>query len=219
MSWFIPDYIFAKFSDVSPEFLGSIGVKALLIDIDNTLAPYEQAEPDERIKEWFAALGAAGIKATLVSNNGRERVELFNRELGLPAYFKSGKPFAKNLKRAMRDMGSDRTNTAMLGDQLLTDAAAGKHIGLRAIIVPPIKDRTSAFFRFKRALEVGSIKKYVKKAKKRGGAQNVCGDSTQNVCGGAAQCAFADAEKICAFWLEGHYTAKYLKNQKKIEEK
>ena len=208
MSWFVPDYIFAKFSDVSPEFLGSIGVKALLIDIDNTLAPYEQAEPDERIKEWFAALSAAGIKATLVSNNGRERVELFNKSLGLPAYFKSGKPFARNLKRAMRDMGSDRTNTAMLGDQLLTDAAAGKHIGLRAIIVPPIKDRTSAFFRFKRALEVGSIKKYVKKCRKNALKM-----------GGDAQKTRGEAEKICAFWLEGHYTAKYLKNQKKIEEK
>jgi HAD superfamily phosphatase (TIGR01668 family) len=208
MSWFIPDYIFAKFSDVSPEFLCSIGVKALLIDIDNTLAPYEQAEPDERIKEWFSALGAAGIKATLVSNNGRERVELFNRELGLPAYFKSGKPFAKNLKKAMRDMGSDRTNTAMLGDQLLTDAAAGKHIGLRAIIVPPIKDKTSAFFRFKRALEVGSIKKYVKRAKKI--AADAC-DEAKN--------AYDNAQSICAFWLEKRFSAKYLKNQRKIEEK
>ena len=96
----------------------------------------------------------------------------------------------------------------MLGDQLLTDAAAGKHIGLRAIIVPPIKDRTSAFFRFKRALEVGSIKKYVKKCRKNALKM-----------GGDAQKTRGEAEKICAFWLEGHYTAKYLKNQKKIEEK
>ena len=204
MSWFIPDYAFATYRDITPEFLSGIGVKALLIDIDNTLAPYEQDLPDEHIVAWFDAIAKNGIKATLVSNNGRERVELFNSRLGLPAYFKSGKPFAKNLKRAMRDMGSDKSNTAMLGDQVLTDVVAGRHIGLRAIIVPPIKDRTSAFFRFKRALEVGSIKKYVKKAKKRG-------DSTQNVCG--------DAEKICAFWLEGRYTAKYLKNQRKIEEK
>ncbi len=197
MSWFVPDYAFATYRDISPEFLSAIGIKALLIDIDNTLAPYEQDTPDEHIVAWFDALAKNGIKATLVSNNGRERVELFNESLGLPAYFKSGKPFAKNLKRAMRDMGSDKSNTAMLGDQVLTDVVAGRHIGLRAIIVPPIKDRTSAFFRFKRALEVGSIKKYVKKAQKRG-------DSTQNVCG--------DAEKTCAFWLEGRYSAKYLKN-------
>lgn len=189
MSLLIPDFIFASYRDVTPEFLLGIGVKALLIDIDNTLAPYEQAEPDENIIAWFKSLAENGVKATLVSNNGRERVELFNKNLGLPAYYKSGKPFAKNLKKAMKCMGSDESNTAILGDQLLTDAAAGKHIGLRAIIVPPIKDKTNAFFRAKRALEVGHIKKYVKRT------------------GG-------DAERICAFWLERRYSARWLKAHK-----
>ncbi len=182
-SWLLPDYIFPNYCAVTPDFLKNLGIKALLIDIDNTLAPYEQPEPDDRIKAWFASLAEHGIKATLVSNNDRERVELFNKELGLPAYFKSGKPFAKNLKKAMADMGSDRSNTAMLGDQLLTDAAAGKHIGLRTIIVPPIRDKNNAFFRTKRAMEVKHIKKYVK------------------LHGG-------DAAAVCAFWLEKKYKMK-----------
>lgn len=179
-SWLLPDYIFATYREVTPAFLAEIGIKALLIDIDNTLAPYEQPLPDEHIKAWFSALAESGISATLVSNNDRERVELFNGELGLPAYYKSGKPFAKNLKRAMRDMGSDKTNTAMLGDQLLTDAAAGKHIGLRTIIVPPINDKNNAFFRSKRAMEVRHIKKYVK----------LHGENSR---------------EICSFWLEKKY--------------
>jgi predicted HAD superfamily phosphohydrolase YqeG len=80
-------------------------------------------------------------------------------------------------------MGSDATNTAMLGDQLLTDAAAGKHIGLTTLIVPPINDKKNAFFRAKRALEVPTIKKYVK----RHGA---------------------DSAKICEFWIEKKYKKK-----------
>lgn len=182
-NWLLPDYIFSKFDDITPNFLNSLGIKALLIDIDNTLAPYEIAEPDERIKNWFDSLRVKGISATLVSNNERERVELFNKDLGLPYYYKSGKPFAKNLKKAMARMGSDATNTAMLGDQLLTDAAAGKHIGLTTIIVPPINDKSNAFFRAKRALEVPTIKKYVKKHG-------------------------ADSEKACAFWVEKKYKKK-----------
>ena len=179
-SWLLPDYIFATYREVTPEFLREIGVKALLIDIDNTLAPYEMPEPDDNIRAWFNSLEENGISATLVSNNDRERVELFNATLGLPAYYKSGKPFAKNLKKAMTAMGTDKSDTAMLGDQLLTDAAAGKHIGLRTIIVPPIKDKNNVFFRSKRAMEVRHIKKYVK----------LHGD---------------DAKKICAFWLEKQY--------------
>ena len=180
-SWLLPDYIFPTYRDVTVDFLKSIGIRALLIDIDNTLAPYEMPEPDDNIRAWFKALEENGISATLVSNNDRERVEIFNATLGLPAYYKSGKPFAKNLKKAMAAMGTDKSNTAMLGDQLLTDAAAGKHIGLRTIIVPPIKDKNNAFFRSKRAMEVRHIKKYVK------------------LHGGDSSC-------VCSFWLEKKFT-------------
>ena len=83
----------------------------------------------------------------------------------------------------MAAMGSDTSNTAMLGDQLLTDAAAGKHIGLTTLIVPPINDKNNAFFRAKRALEVPTIKKYVKKHG-------------------------TDSEKICGFWIDKKYKKK-----------
>ena len=159
-NWLMPDYMFPTYDAVTPEFLKSIGVRAVLADIDNTLAPYEQAEPDDRLRGWLASLADAGISITFVSNNGRERVEFFNRSLGLPAYYKSGKPFGKNLRRAMTAMGSDKTSTVMLGDQLLTDALAGKHLGLRAIIVPPIRDRRDAFTRFKRVLESPFVRRY-----------------------------------------------------------
>ncbi len=155
-----PDYMFDSFSDVTPEFLESLGIKALLIDIDNTLAPYEQPIPDERIINWFAALKERGIKASLISNNHPPRVELFNKDLGLDAYPDSGKPKGKMLKVAMDKMGSTPENTAGLGDQLLTDTLAAHNLGLISIIVPPIKDKSNAFFKFKRKLECPYIRKY-----------------------------------------------------------
>ena len=160
---FTPDYMFGTYREVTPTFLASIGVRALLIDIDNTLAPYEQPDPDEHIRAWFASLAAAGIKAALVSNNHSPRVERFNATLGLLAYADSGKPSKKTLEQAMRELGVSHTETAMLGDQLLTDAYAGKHIGLRALIVPPIHDKTNLFFRFKRLCERPFIRKFAKK--------------------------------------------------------
>ena len=154
--------MFARYSDISPEFLTELGIRALLIDIDNTLAPYEQAEPDDAIIAWFEGMRAAGISASLISNNHPPRVELFNRSLGLDAYPDSHKPSGKVLRLAMQKMGSDETNTAVIGDQLLTDALAAHRLGLRAIIVPPIKDKTSLFFRFKRWIERPYIKRYKK---------------------------------------------------------
>ena len=163
----MPDYMFRAFDEITPAFLASLGVKAILADIDNTLAPYEQPEPDERIKNWIASLAEAGIGIAFVSNNDWERVELFNRTLGVPAYAKSGKPFKKNLVKAMNDLGGTLETTVMLGDQLLTDALAGHNLGVKCFIVPPIRDKKNAFFRFKRWLE----KPVVKKFKKRNGIE------------------------------------------------
>ena len=159
---FTPDYMFGHYWEVTPAFLKSIGVRAVLSDIDNTLAPYEQAEPDDRIRAWVRSLEENGIRVALVSNNHAPRVEEFNRTLGLLAFPDSGKPKKKALTRAMTALGADPRETAMLGDQLLTDAYAGKHIGLPAIIVPPIKDKTNLFFRFKRWCERPFIRKYAK---------------------------------------------------------
>lgn len=162
-NYLTPDYMFATFDAVTPAFLQSIGLRALLIDIDNTLAPYEEPDPNERVLAWFAELEKNGIKAALVSNNHAPRVERFNKSLGLIAYPDSGKPGRKTLERAMKELGVTHTETAMLGDQILTDCFAGKHIGLCAIIVPPIKDKTNLFFRFKRLVERPAIRKYARK--------------------------------------------------------
>ena len=157
-----PSYMFGHYYEITPQFLCSIGVKALLIDIDNTLAPYEQPLPDARIRSWFELLDANGIHVALVSNNHRERVEEFNRSLGLLAFWDSGKPGKKTLLLAMHRLGVDASQAAMLGDQLLTDSFAGKRLGLPSIIVPPIQDKTNLFFRFKRLCERPFIRRYAK---------------------------------------------------------
>lgn len=45
------------------------GVKLLLADLDNTLAPYGVAEPDDQVREWKEALAAAGITLFILSNS------------------------------------------------------------------------------------------------------------------------------------------------------
>lgn len=162
-SFFTPDYMFSAFDKITPEFLRSIGIEALLIDIDNTLAPYEQPDADDRIINWFKDLTDSGIKVALISNNHPPRVERFNKKLGLIAYADCGKPKSRMLLVAMDKMGSTRENTAGLGDQILTDTAAAHNLGLPSIIVPPIKDKTNAFYKVKRAIERPFVKKFRKK--------------------------------------------------------
>jgi len=161
----VPEYKFKKFNDVTAEFLVSLGIKGVLLDIDNTLEPYEHALPGEHVISWLKSLSAHGIRTAIVSNNNRERVETFNKEIGMPAYAKAGKPFKKNLLHAMKDMETDVSNTAFIGDQILTDVWAAHNAGIIAILVPPINDKKDIFTRFKRLLEKPIQKKYDRKRK------------------------------------------------------
>lgn len=163
---FVPDYRFESFDMASADFLCSLGVRGIILDIDNTLEPYENPTPSDKVLRWFLELERAGIRVAFVSNNGKERVELFNRELGYAALYKAKKPFKKSVRRAMQLLGTDSSTTVLMGDQVFTDVWAAHNAGIRAILVPPIKDKTDALTRFKRWLEIPVLKKYEKRKNK-----------------------------------------------------
>ena len=101
---------------------------------------------------YMTGVGSSFVKRDLYGLRC-ERVEEFNATLGREAYWHSAKPLGRTFRRVMSGWGLPREQVAVLGDQLLTDALGGKCLGLRVIIVPPIRDKKTAFVRFKRWLE------------------------------------------------------------------
>ena len=166
MPFLAPDFYFETYAGASVKSLKNAGIRALVLDIDNTLEPYENAEPGEAVRAWFSALSESGISAAFVSNNGKERVERFNKDLGNIAYYKAKKPFPFKIKRAMREMGVSKKETLFMGDQIFTDVLAARFAGIRVALVPPIKDKTDALTRFKRLLERPIMKCYFRRNKK-----------------------------------------------------
>lgn len=162
----LPEYRFDSFDLATPEFLLSIGIKGVILDIDNTLEPYEHAIPGEKVVFWINSLREHGIKTAIVSNNNKARVELFNKDFKMPAYFKAKKPFKKNILLAMKDIETDRSNTIFMGDQVFTDVWAAHNAKIKAILVPPINDKRDPFTRFKRFLERLILKRYEKRKNK-----------------------------------------------------
>ena len=162
----VPDFVFPKFSDVTVGFLRENGIRALLCDVDNTLSPYEDAVPNAAVRAWIEELRANGIALALVSNNHAPRVETYNKELGLCAFADAGKPSRKMYYRAAEAIGVAIGDCAVLGDQLLTDCWSARRLGIRAIIVPPIRDKRDLFHRIKRLIEVPFMAAYRRKEKK-----------------------------------------------------
>lgn len=168
MGMFVPDRYFDTVYEVSAEMLAQNGIKGIILDIDNTLVPYEIPTPTDENKAWLKSMWNAGIKTSFVSNNHKERVELYNESLGCPAFFDSGKPFKKACKKALDAMELEPKQTVLIGDQVFTDVLAGRNSGLgMCILVKPIKDKTNLFFKFKRLLERPVIAAYKRRNAKK----------------------------------------------------
>ena len=89
----IPDRIFDSYRSLTPEYLISVGIRALILDIDNTLIPYEEDVPTEELFLWFASLKENGISVALVSNNRKKRLLVFTKCSGFPAMPTAASPF------------------------------------------------------------------------------------------------------------------------------
>lgn len=159
----LPDLDFDTYKAVTPELIKKLGKTCILCDIDNTLVPYDVPEPTEDVCNWISNMKQSGIDIVLVSNNEKERVERFNRSLGLPYLYKAKKPLASAVKRGSALTGKTKDDAVMLGDQLLTDVLTARVSGIPALWVPSIKKVETMFFRFKSAIEKPFIKHYYKK--------------------------------------------------------
>ena len=99
---FVPDVMFENALDIKPDFLIARGIRAVVLDIDNTLVTYGVAEPTDEVIAWIEALKEAGLGVAIASNNHAPRVELFNQKIGVFATCESKKPFAKSVKAAAK---------------------------------------------------------------------------------------------------------------------
>ena len=68
MDIFIPDVYQKSIYTINYKKLKKNGIKCLLFDLDNTIAPYKVNEPDVKVKELFARL-EEDFKVIIVSNS------------------------------------------------------------------------------------------------------------------------------------------------------
>ena len=68
----------------------------------------------------------------------------------------------------MKRMGTDRSNTLFIGDQLFTDVWGANRTGIYSILVKPMDPREEIQIVLKRYLEKIVLFFYLKKQKKKG---------------------------------------------------
>lgn len=137
---FFPDEYVVSTYVIPFERLYEEGYRGVIFDIDNTLVPHG-APADDRAKKLFRRLKEIGFSSCLISNNQEERVKMFNQEIRTNYIYNAHKPSTKNYEKAMKIMGTDKTNTFFVGDQLFTDVWGAKRTGIHNILVRPINQK------------------------------------------------------------------------------
>lgn len=163
---FFPDEYVASTYVIPFEKLYEEGYRGVVFDIDNTLVPHG-APADDRAKKLFKRLEDIGFSSCLISNNKEARVKMFNRDIGTDYICNAHKPSTKNYIRAMEIMGTDRTNTIFVGDQLFTDVWGAKRAGIPNILVKPLHPKEEIQIVLKRYLEKIVLFFYRRETRKR----------------------------------------------------
>lgn len=163
---FVPGHIFDTVFDIKPAFLRRLGIKGVICDIDNTLSPETVPAPDTRTLKWFDQLKTAGVRVALVSNNDRERVEIFNEKMRFFTVHKARKPTRSSFLLAARSMGLRPREVAVIGDQIFTDVLGGNRCGMTTILVRPIEPKERLQFRIKRRMERPFINAYHRRVRR-----------------------------------------------------
>ena len=168
LGYFTPDSIFESVYDIDfGALMKEKNIKGLIFDIDNTLVSYKQEKPTESVASLMDKLTGEGFKICFVSNNTKQRVDMFNSGFKFAAYANARKPFVTYIGEAIKIMGLPRENIALIGDQLFTDVAAAKRAKITALLVTPIEPVETLFFRFKRFWEKPLIKRYYKRLNRK----------------------------------------------------
>ena len=157
-----PNAYIEKVQDITIEFLKENKIKALILDVDNTLIDYYQ-NLSKDIIDWAKYLKEQGIKLYILSNTNKEgKVKKVAIALDTEYEKFAKKPLKMGFKRAQKKLDIPNENIGVVGDQIFTDILGGNRCNMFTILVDPINKKDYWYTAWKRPIE-DKIKKKLKK--------------------------------------------------------
>jgi HAD superfamily phosphatase (TIGR01668 family) len=123
---------------LTPSLLHHYQLKGLVLDVDETLVPWQEKEVSAELLAWVNRIKSIA-DVWLVSNNlSKSRISAIASSVDLPYIFGAGKPSRRKLRQAVKAMNLPVEKVAMVGDRLFTDVLAGNRLGMFTILVEPM---------------------------------------------------------------------------------
>lgn len=124
--------------DLKAEDLLRHGIRAVLVDLDNTLIAWNNPDGTPEVRAWLDEMTIADISVVVVSNNKHSRVERAVARFGVDFVSRAMKPFTRGIDIAIERYGFDKDEVIMVGDQLMTDIRAAHRAGIQSVLVKPL---------------------------------------------------------------------------------
>ena len=158
-----PNTYLKKVEDINIELLQKNKLKALILDLDNTLIDYNKNLSDSII-QWAKELKGQGVKLYILTNtNDKQKVENVAEKLGIPYESFAKKPFKKGFLKIQRILNIKPENIAVVGEQIFTDIIGGNRCNMFTILVDSIDNKDFWYTIWKRPLENILKKKFREK--------------------------------------------------------
>ena len=135
---YVPFAVAKSIYEIGVDFYKQQGVKVLLMDLDNTLDSYRLYHPTEKAFDLVKRIQEAGILPIIVSNNRGKRVSTYANDLGLTYINSARKPFSGRINKFIKAHGWNKDEMMLVGDQMITDVAAAKRVGIRVVLTEKI---------------------------------------------------------------------------------
>jgi len=163
MEKFIPDIYVKSIYYIDYEKLKERGIKCILFDLDNTIAPLSIKKPNKKIKDHFMKLKNMGFKIIIFSNSGKVRLKPFKEELEVDCAFSCKKPMRKKFDLILKEYKYNISEVVIVGDNIITDILGGNKVGITTILVNPISNKEKTTTRICRIYEKKIITKLAQK--------------------------------------------------------
>ena len=150
---FIPFAHAQSIFEIDVSFYKNLGVKFLLVDLDNTLDSYKTELPSKRVVDLKEDLLMDGIEIIITSNNTGKRVTKYARALGVRFMSKVGKPFSKKLLRKLRVLKIRKDEVMLIGDQIVTDISCANGAKIKNVLTEKLVEEDQPTTRFNRLFD------------------------------------------------------------------
>lgn len=142
MSFRYPDKYLKRITDIDiQKDVIDKGFKNLLLDVDNTILTRDESIVPSDVKAWLDNARKRKLNICLISNDWHNNVVDLAKEIDLPIVVKSLKPLPPAFFKALKKIGAKKTETLMIGDQLMTDVFGAHTVGLKCYLVRPLVEK------------------------------------------------------------------------------